>query len=349
MAQGKILITGAAGFIGFRTLVQALGAGYPVVAVVGSKETADLIRSAPSIKKLNPGSALTFLTIPDITADNAVNEFSKTDIEYIVHTASPAVDHPIGADHYDSQIIQPIVKSTNNVLSAALKNSHVKRVVMTSSEMALIPYMELYQLESFNTFTDASPIPTPVTPYPTVLAALAGARTKALVATNSFLAKNKPHFTVINLMPSVTIGRNELANTTNELLNGGNLQALRHLRGEKVASKVPSSTVHIDDVAKIHVLSLNTQKVDKSQNFMLTSGGISGSPWYEAKDVVKKGFMEDVKKGWLSLSGEQPVNRVMIDDKRTVQVFGIKFIEFEQQIKDVVGQYVELRAKEQKK
>ncbi|KAL8635217.1 MAG: hypothetical protein Q9228_007270 [Teloschistes exilis] len=362
MAQGKVLvghpissitldtdsflqITGASGFIGFRTLVSALGAGYPVLAAVPSKEKADLIRSAPSVKHMNPGPKLTFVTIPDIVADNALADIVKTDIEYIIHAASPNIDHITASNQFDAQIIHPVVKSTSNILSAALKNPHVKRVVMTSSEGALIPYMELYQLASFNTFTDASPIPTPMTPYPTAMAALCAAQSQALTATNSFLAKNKPHFTVVTLMPSITLGRNDLASTSKDLLEGGNLQALRHLRGDKVSSNVPSTTVHIEDVAKVHVASLDTQKIEKTQNFMLNSDSL----WYEAKDVVKKHYMDDVKKGWLSLEGEQPVNAVHLDSTRTQKVFGTKFIGFEKQINDLVGQYVELKAKEAKK
>ncbi|KAL8664761.1 MAG: hypothetical protein Q9202_002764 [Teloschistes flavicans] len=345
MAQGKVLVTGASGFIGYRALVSALTAGYPVLAAVPCKEEADLIRSAPSIKHLNPGSKLTFVTIADIVAENALAEVVKTEIEYIIHAASPSIDHISAASQFDAQIVQPVVKSTNNVLSAALKNPHVKRVVMTSSEGALIPYPELYELASFNTFTDTSPIATSNPPYPTAMAALCAAYSQALVATNTFLAKNKPHFTVVNLMPSITLGRNELATSSKDLLEGGNLQALRHLRGDKVSSKVPSTTVHVDDVAKIQVASLDTQKVEKTQNFMLNSDSL----WYEAEEVVKKYYMDDVKKGWLSLKGEQPVNAVHLDSTRTQKVFGMQFIGFEKQIKDLVGQYVELKAREEKK
>ncbi|KAL8697222.1 MAG: hypothetical protein Q9201_007236 [Fulgogasparrea decipioides] len=349
MAKGRILITGASGFVGFRTLVLALEAGYSVVAVLPREDKSDLIRSAPSIKQMNPGSRLTFVTIPNIAAKDAFDEAVKNNIQYIMHSASPSIDSTILIDQFESQIIHPVVKGTQNVLSAALKSSDVQRIVITSSEAALIPYLELYELESFNTFTDNSPIPTADAPFATALAALSAARSRALAATDRFLAKNKPQFTVVNLMPSVILGRNELATTTKDFLESSNFEGLGYLSGQMISAKVPSTTVHINDVAKLHVLSLDAKKVTKTQNFMLSSGGIQGSAWYEAEDIVKKYYTEAVKKGWLAVNGEQPVNRVKIDAKRTGTVFGIEFTGFEKQVRDALDQWVELKAKEEKK
>ncbi|KAL8681738.1 MAG: hypothetical protein Q9186_002186 [Xanthomendoza sp. 1 TL-2023] len=347
---GKVLITGSSGFVGFRTLVSTLEAGYPVLAAVPCKEEADIILAALSIKKSNSGSALNFVTIPDIAADHALSEAVKKDVQYIIHTdLSMTADNGVSADHFQAQIIQPLLKGTNNVLAAANSTPGVKRVVMTSSLMGLVPYPELFQLESFNTFSDASPIPTATPPYPTAMAALCAGHAKALSATSIFLTKNKPHFTVVNLMPSIIIGHNELAKTTKDFLNGGNLQAFRHLRGEKVASKLPSHTVFIDDVARIHSLALDITRIPNTQNFVLCSGFTTGSNWYRAKEFVKERYMDEVKKGWLSLDGEQPVNRVNVQDAgKTMKAFGIKFADFEKQIKSLLDQFVALKAKEEK-
>lgn len=298
---------------------------------------------------MNPGPALSFVTIPDTATDNALTEAVQKDVQYIIHIGSPNVNQTTPASQFESQIIHPIVKSTQNVLSAALNSPHAQRVVMTFSESALISYLELFQAESFTTFTDASPIPNAVPPYSTALEALSAAESQALSATHAFVAKQKPHFSVVNLLPSMALGRNELAKTSKELLEGSNSQALQHLQGEKVASRLPSTTVHVNDIALISVLSLDTQKDEKTQKFFLSSGGIQGSPWYEAKEIVKKYYADAVKKGWLSLNGEQPVNRVKIDSTRTEKVFGMKFADFEKQMRDLLDQWVELKAKEEKR
>ncbi|KAL8813242.1 MAG: hypothetical protein Q9200_000427 [Gallowayella weberi] len=348
---GKVLITGSSGFVGFRTLVSTLEAGYPVLAAIHCKEEAGLVLAAPSIKKLNPGSALTFVTIPDIAAEHALSEAVKKDVQYIIHTdSSMTVNNGISADRFDAQVIQPLLKGANNVLAAANSAPGVKRVVMTSSLMGIVPYLELYQVESFNAFSDASPIATPTPPYPTAMAALCAGHAKALSATNAFLVKNKPHFTVVNLMPSVIIGHNELANTTKDFLTGSNLQAFRHLRGEKVASRLPSQTVFIDDVAQVHSLALDTKRVSQTQSFVLTSGFLTGSNWYRAKEIVKERYMDEVKKGWLSLDGEQPINSVKVQDAgKTMKAFGIKFADFEKQIRSLLDQWVALKTKEEKR
>ncbi|KAI4262111.1 MAG: hypothetical protein L6R42_002702 [Xanthoria sp. 1 TBL-2021] len=346
----KVLITGSSGFVGFRTLVATLEAGYRVLGAVPRREDADHIHSTPSIKRMgNLGGNLTFITVPDIAADQSLAEAIEKDVEYIIHTDSPmTVNCTITADRYDSQTVQPLLKGTNNVLSAALGNPSIKRVVMTSSLMAIAPYNELFVLESFTTFNDVSPIQNPNPPYENAVEALCAGKGKALAATNTFLAKNKPHFTVINLMPGIVIGHNELAKTWRDLNKGSNKQTLRHLLGEDVSTKLPSQTVFVDDVAKVHALALKTEKVAKTQNFLLSSGGNIGRLWYRALEIIKKEYMDAVKKGWLSLDGEQPINRVMVDDGKTEKVFNIKFAGFDKQIRSLLDQWVQLKMKAEK-
>ncbi|KAL8773517.1 MAG: hypothetical protein Q9209_001621 [Squamulea sp. 1 TL-2023] len=185
----RVLITGSADFVGFRTVVSTFNAGYRVLAAVTRKEDADQILSAHSIKRfLDLGDNLTFVTIPDIAAEGALIEAVEKDVQYIIHTDTPlTVNSTITPDHFESQIIQPILKGTNNVLSVALSTPRIKRVVMTSSLMGIAPYPELFVLESFTTFTDTSPIPNPSSPYQNTLEALCAGHANSLSATNTFL------------------------------------------------------------------------------------------------------------------------------------------------------------------
>ncbi|KAL8643508.1 MAG: hypothetical protein Q9226_008323, partial [Calogaya cf. arnoldii] len=337
-------ITGCSSFVGFRTLVSTLEAGYRVLGVISQREDAERILSTPSIKRMGDlGGDLTFIMVPDITADRSLAEAVKRDAEYIIHTDSPmTVDSAISADRYDSHIIQPLLKATENVLAAALSDSKIKRLVMTSSLMAIVPYNELFVLESFTTFNDVSPAQNPNPPYKNALEALCAGKAKALAATNKFLAQKKPQFTVINLMPGIVIGRDELAQTSRNLNKGSNQQALRHLLGEDVRTKLPSHTVFVDDVAKVHALALNTKKIAKSQNFLLSSDGSIGSLWYRALDIVKKDYKSAVAVHILSLDGDQPINRVLIDDGKTDKVFNIMFAGFDKQIRSLLDQWVNL-------
>ncbi|KAL8859805.1 MAG: hypothetical protein Q9178_003637 [Gyalolechia marmorata] len=346
----SVEITGSSGFLGFHILVSTLSAGYRVLATVSRKEEADHILSTRSIRKL--GDNLTFVTIPDIAADGSLAEAVKRDIQYIIHTDSPmTVSSTVARDRYESQIIQPLLKSTNNVLSAALDTPSVKRVVITSSLMGIAPYNDLFEFASFVAYTDDSPIPDPRAPYPNALAALCAGKAKSLAATKAFLIKNKPQFTIVNLMPSIVIGPDELAKTSKDLNKGSNQQVLRHLRGENVSTKLPSHTVYVWDVARAHVLSLDTEKVAKSQNFLLNSAEAAyGVDWYRALEIVKKEYQDGVKNGWLALDGEQPIVQTLIDYSlnRAEKVFGFKFAGFDEQIRNLLHQWVQLKNKEAK-
>ena len=107
-------------------------------------------------------------------------------------------------------------------------------------------------------------------------------------------------------MRGTIIGHNEFAKTWKDLNKGSNQQILPRLRGEDVPTKLPSQTVFIDDVAKIHALALETEKVAKNRNFLLTSDGMNGSLWYRVNEIVKKEYTYAVKKCWVTLDGKQP-------------------------------------------
>ncbi|KAL8998982.1 MAG: hypothetical protein Q9169_002088 [Polycauliona sp. 2 TL-2023] len=344
----KVLITGCSGFVGFSTLLATLDLGWRVLGVVPTREDADRIILSPALKRLGDlDGNLTFIIIPDIAADNSLAEAVKLDVEYIIHTDSPmTVSSNIPTVRYDSQIIQPILKGTNNVLSAARSNANIKRVVMTLSLMSIVEYWSYIGGESFATYDNRSPVAHNTNPpYTNALNALCAGKAKALAMTQTFLAKNKPHFTVINLLPGHVVGHDVLAKTSKDLNKGSNQQTLRHLRGEDVSTNMPSQTVFIDDVAKVHALALNTKKIAGSQNFVLTSHAL----WYRPKEIVKEEYKDAVKKGWLSLGGEQPSNPVKVEAGASAKAFNIKFAGFDKQIRSLLDQWVHFKAKEEEK
>jgi hypothetical protein len=57
-------------------------------------------------------------------------------------------------------------------------------------------------------------------------------------------------------------------------------------------------------------------------------------------------FPEDVKNGILKLGGQLTGPAISFDASETEQVFEVKWIGFEEQIKSIVSQYVELRKAE---
>jgi nucleoside-diphosphate-sugar epimerase len=142
MAGELVLVTGGTGLIGIKVIQLALKAGYSVRAAVRSEQKADAVLETPTVKAINPGSRLTFTVVPDILADNAYDEAVKG-VKYIIHVASPVIKgEGFTQDQWESGIIQPAIKGTSSILEAAHKTQGIKRIVITSSEVAIIPWEE---------------------------------------------------------------------------------------------------------------------------------------------------------------------------------------------------------------
>jgi len=339
MSSDLVLITGATGHVGFRVLVVTLEAGYRVRAAVRNQEKADTILAAPSIKALNPGSRLTFTFVPDILADGAFDEAVKG-VDSIIHIASPIVTG-IPSDKFETHLIQPAVKGTTGILYSAKSNPNIRRIVITSSEVAVIPWEPLIAVETGDIFTDSNRIQSPIGPYGSEFEAYAASKAIALNKTEEFIQTEKPSFDVINVMPSYVIGKNELVTDAKNITVGTNGAAFGPVLGVDAKLARPGTTVHLDDVARVHVLALDP-KIPGNQSFFLNSEGLKGTIWEDAIDIVASNFPEAVKKGVLPNNGKAPTKSTKIDARRTEEVFGFKFKSYEEQVLSVTRHYLEL-------
>lgn len=167
-------------------------------------------------------------------------------------------------------------------------------------------------------------------------------KTFALNATDR-LAQDELHFDLINIFPSSVIGRSEIANTTKELLSTSNYRGLAIALGRK-EQPVPTACVHADDLAKMHidVLKFDTPKYS---NF---GGGIQMS-FQDQTNIIREHFPQEVANGTFSMDGELPDRPFIFDCSSTEQFFNWKFKSFEEQVKDVAEQYLELLEKEKSK
>lgn len=86
MANELVLITGATGHIGFRTLVLLLQHGYRARIAHRRAAQIDKIKAAASIKPF--GDAIEFVHVPDITGADAYDTAIKG-VDYVMHVASP--------------------------------------------------------------------------------------------------------------------------------------------------------------------------------------------------------------------------------------------------------------------
>ncbi|KUJ09721.1 NAD(P)-binding protein [Mollisia scopiformis] len=342
MAGELVLVTGGTGLIGIKIIQLALKAGYSVRAAVRSQEKANGVLATPTVKALNPGSRLTFIIVPDILADNAYDEAVKG-VKFIIHTASPVIKgEGFTPDQWETHLIAPALKGTTSILDAAYKTSGIERIVITSSEVAIIPWEEFIAKEVDTVFDDQYQIPFPAGPYSHVFEAYSASKVRALIATKEFVKEKKPEWDVINIMPSFVVGDNEMITDPNLVADGTVGAAMAQvLGGDSGWGAVPSTSVHVADVARLHVEALNP-KIEGNQSFLAVSEGERGTRWEEAIDIVNRNYPQAVKKGVLPNNGTASTKRTKVDASRTEQVFGFKFQGYEEQVKSVVDQYLGL-------
>jgi len=132
MMLSIIFITGSTGFIGSQTLQDTLQAGHRIRLSIRREGQVD------EVKKRFPDhvSQLEFVLIPDIGDRTALRAALKNDVDYIFHLASPM---PGKGQDFKTEYLTPAVNGMEAILNAAAEAPSVKRVVIMSSLLALIP------------------------------------------------------------------------------------------------------------------------------------------------------------------------------------------------------------------
>ena len=345
MSKGDlILITGATGHVGFRTTILALQAGYRVRLATRSQARADAVLNAPPMKALAPSlspDAISFIEIPDITARGAYDEAVKG-VSGVIHiAASITTGGKLSTEQYKEYFITPAVQGTIGMLESAAKTPSVKRVVITSSMAAIMGGPGTNATTIYN---DESRTPNDEGPYASELQAYAASKKASLNATEVWLSEHKPQFDVVNLGPSFIMGRDDLDTSASGSIHGTNSVILRVALGDDAAQPVPGASVHNEDVARSHV-----QALDESipAGFYLLSynpdDAIRGTQWEDIAPVVQKLFPKAIEKGSLPQPGKGATAELRIDGRKAEKVFGFKYLNLEEQVKSVVGHYLELK------
>jgi nucleoside-diphosphate-sugar epimerase len=163
------------------------------------------------------------------------------------------------------------------------------------------------------------------------------------------MQSSEPSFDLITIHPGFVGGRNDLATTIGELLEGTNPLFIAPVLGQNAAQNGGAPTanaVDVDDVAKAHIDSLRDE-VKGGQAFILDNAG-GEFAWNDAKAIVDKHFPEAVKSGVLPNDGSsEPHFFALFDNSLAEETFG-KLKTHEETVKAVVQQYLELKEKELK-
>jgi nucleoside-diphosphate-sugar epimerase len=337
-SSSLVLITGGSGHIGYRVIVDALNAGYRVRAAVRNEDKADKILSAPSIKAINPGKNLEFVMVPDLMADGAYDEAIKG-ADYAIHIASPIPSSYKEGDDMEKHFVEPALQGTLRILTAAQKTPSVKRVVITSSVIAIVPWKDFSSGKSETVFDGNSRTEFIPGPYGSAFEAYSASKIKSLNETEAWIEKEKPSFDVAHILPGFVIGKDELIIDINDTMYGTNKEVLKPVTGGD-DGYIPGTSVHLYDVALAHVKALDPKL--PAQCYVLTSEGLRGTHWEESMPTVAKAFPSEVKSGILANNGKTVTLPVKIDESKSEELLGWKFKSFEEQVKNIVGHYLEL-------
>ena len=127
MSKGKVLVTGASGYIAGYVVKALIADGWAVSGTVRSLAKADAVRAS-----LGVAADQLPLTAADLTSDAGWTE-AAAGCDFVQHIASPL---PTGATKSDADLIVPARDGALRLLRAA-KAAGVRRVVMTSSVAAM--------------------------------------------------------------------------------------------------------------------------------------------------------------------------------------------------------------------
>jgi len=330
----RVLLTGGSGFIAAHVLDILLKRGHSVVTTVRSQAKADKIKQAHSSYK---SDKLDFAIVEDIAQENAFDKAVVSDppFEAVIHTASP---FHFNVTDVQKELLDPAVIGTTGILKSIKKSApSVKRVVITSSFASIVnPFKgnwpeHTYSEEDWNPLNAEQAVENPANGY-------RASKTFAERAAWDFLEKEKPNFTLATICPPLVLG--PIVHYLNSLdgLNTSN-QRIRDIILGKAKDEIPPTGTYIwvdvRDLAEAHVAGIEKEEAT-NKRFFITAGYFSNK---EIAQIVEKNFpqYQGVLPTASTPGGDYPEEGVYkYNNKRGIEVLGLKYKSLEESIKDTV-------------
>jgi nucleoside-diphosphate-sugar epimerase len=186
-------------------------------------------------------------------------------------------------------------------------------------------------------FTAADISPT-TAPYSSAMEAYFASKTLSRIAAKEFVQREKPGFELVNLLPTMVFGPDELATNVTELMTSSRGLILGSLMDVKMPETV-GATVHVDDVARAHIDALEPE-VPGNTDYILSAHAQNGICWEDVKDFVRQSFPDAVDKEFLKLEGSFGIRPWRLYTKDMEDAFGWKCVSFEETLKELLAQYL---------
>ncbi len=154
------------------------------------------------------------------------------------------------------------------------------------------------------------------------------------------MSNKKPPFDLINILPVFVLGRDDTVDNVEKIVKGTNGMIMGPILGHPRRGLLQVGTVHVDDVAKLHVLALNPA-LQGNQNFIAAS---PAGNWDAFFDIITRHYPKQLADGVIKFESIPVASSVPsnVDNSKAEKTFGFTFKTFEEQVISVVDHFLEL-------
>ncbi|XP_047945511.1 phenylacetaldehyde reductase-like [Salvia hispanica] len=309
-----VCVTGASGYIASWLVKLLLERGYTVRATVRNPRDSSKVAHLKSLEGANERLHLYEADLLDEGSFDSVVDGCQT----VFHTASPVA---INVSDPQTELIDPALKGTVNVLNSCIKASTIKRVVITSSVTSVI-----FNYDSLNlgedVIVDETWFSDPI---------FCRERndwyslSKTLAETAAWKMARENGLDLVTLHPGFTIGP-----PLQQSLNLSCSALLNFIKeGKQLVPNVVYRCVDVRDVALAHIAAMENPSANGRYCLV---GRVAY--WFEAIDILKRNFPS------LNLptvtTEDRPAKQPYQISKERAESLGISFRPLEDTLKDTV-------------
>ncbi|KAK5578101.1 hypothetical protein RB653_003054 [Dictyostelium firmibasis] len=316
-----VAVTGATGYLGAYIVRDLLEKNYRVLAFVRDTKDEEKLKT---LKSFDPtGSKLSF-TGGDLETIDYEKELK--DVNYIVHTASPF--------KYTSQdswkeIINPAINGTLGVLKAASKILTIKKVIVTSSGLAVYDFNNNKQV--FNDDDWSNPQDPINQPYPYSKVAAEKKAWEFFKENNEKTDTN--HFKLVVINPSYILGP-----ALSPLINSSVGTIIRQLTLAEKPRNIAIGVVDVRDVSRAHLIALENEYADDKR--ILVNNKVV--QFKDIANTIVEIFSQYKFNTNTLIEGSEPLIFTLKSNKLDKLNFG-EFIPFEETIKNMIQHLLDLQ------
>ncbi|KAI0325808.1 NAD-P-binding protein [Cubamyces sp. BRFM 1775] len=336
VTSGKVLVTGANGYIAVWVVKSFLDAGFAVRGTVRSESKAGHLRNL--FKSF--GDKFEVVIVEDITKEGAFDAYVK-DVDAIAYTASPFHMKAVEPD----DMIVPAVQGTLGILkSARAHGTSVRRVVITSSTAALFssnPDPSRTRLLSEADWNDEEVAQCREKGRDaTALAKYRASKTLAERAAWAFVEEHKQElgWDLVALNPPYVFGpaihEVDKPENLNESARDWYLNVVKGRLDNEALATMGASYVDVRDIAQAHVLAL--LKPEAAGNRFICSA--RSFKWQDFVSAAHRAI-DSIPAGNTSYDPSQAKQVLAYDNRKAIAILGIKFRSLEETTKDTVEDF----------